>query len=117
MAVLVCLAVHAPEPVSKEILLQEVWPDTFVSEGVLVRSICELRRVFEDKAKNPCVIQTIAKRGYRLLAPVVAVKSGPGGDKAGEQEQFAANPRFGRPTATKCLWQSVAGIFRRHDNR
>jgi TolB-like protein/thioredoxin-like negative regulator of GroEL len=70
MAVLVCLAAHAPDPVLKEKLLQEVWPDTFVGEGVLVRSIFELRRVFEDEAKEPHVIQTIAKRGYRLVAPV-----------------------------------------------
>src|SRR6185437_3362098 len=72
MGVLVCLAAHAPEPVSKDKLLQTVWPNTFVGEGVLVRSIFELRRVFEDEAKEPRVIQTIAKKGYRLVAPVVA---------------------------------------------
>jgi DNA-binding winged helix-turn-helix (wHTH) protein/tetratricopeptide (TPR) repeat protein len=70
MSVLVCLAEHAPEPVSKEALLQQVWPDTFVGEGVLTRSISELRRVLQDEAKNPRVIQTIARRGYRLMAPV-----------------------------------------------
>jgi len=70
MSVLVCLAEHAPEPVSKEQLLQQVWPATFVGEGVLTRSISELRRVFEDEAKEPRVIQTIAKRGYRLMVPV-----------------------------------------------
>jgi TolB-like protein len=68
MGVLVCLAEHALEPVSKEELLQSVWPNTFVGEGVLTRSISELRRVFEDDAKGPRVIQTIAKRGYRLVA-------------------------------------------------
>jgi TolB-like protein/DNA-binding winged helix-turn-helix (wHTH) protein len=73
MSVLVCLAEHAPEPVSKEELLKTVWPGTFVGEGVLTRSIFELRRVFEDEAKEPRVIQTIAKRGYRLVAPVVPV--------------------------------------------
>src|SRR5262249_49082690 len=70
MAVLVCFAENPGEPVSKEKLLQTVWPDTFVGEGVLTRSIFELRRVFEDEAKEPRVIQTIAKRGYRLVAPV-----------------------------------------------
>ena len=70
MSVLICLAAHSPEPVSKEKLLQNVWPDTFVGEGVLTRSIAELRRVFEDKAKARRVIQTIAKRGYRLILPV-----------------------------------------------
>lgn len=70
MSVLVCLADHAGEAVSKQQLLQTVWADTFVGEGVLTRSIFELRRVFEDEAKEPRVIQTIAKRGYRLVVPV-----------------------------------------------
>jgi DNA-binding winged helix-turn-helix (wHTH) protein/tetratricopeptide (TPR) repeat protein len=70
MAFLVCLAAHAPEPVPKEKLLQEVWPNTFVSEGVLTRSIHELRQVFQDEAKEPRVIETIAKGGYRLVVPV-----------------------------------------------
>jgi len=73
MSVLQCLAADAPEAVSKEKLLQTVWPDTFVSEGVLVRSIGQLRRVFDDDAKQPQVIETIAKRGYRLVAPVIPV--------------------------------------------
>ena len=70
MAFLVCLAAHAPEPVPKEKLLQEVWPNTFVSEGVLTRSIHELRQVFQDEAREPRVIETIAKGGYRLVVPV-----------------------------------------------
>src|SRR5215469_3016460 len=70
MSVLVCLAEHAGEPVSKEQLLQRCWPDIFVGDGVLTRSVFELRRLFEDDAKDPRVIQTVAKRGYRLLAPV-----------------------------------------------
>ena len=73
MSVLVCLAESPGEPVPKEKLLQTVWPDTFVGEGVLTRSIFELRRVFDDQAKEPRVIQTIAKRGYRLVTPVVPV--------------------------------------------
>ena len=75
MAVLACLARNAPNPVAKEKLLQQVWPDTFVGEGVLTRSIFELRRVFEDQAKDPRIIQTIAKHGYRLVAPVTPASS------------------------------------------
>ena len=70
MEVLVCLSHHPGEPVSKEQLLQTVWPDTFVSDDVLTRSISELRRVFEDDPKDSRFIQTIPKRGYRLVAPV-----------------------------------------------
>lgn len=70
MQVLVCLAQHPGEPVSKETVLQAVWRGTFVSDDVLKRSIHELRRVFEDDAREPRFIQTIAKRGYRLVAPL-----------------------------------------------
>ena len=70
MQVLVCLAQHAGEPLSKEELLQAVWQDTFVTDDVLKRAISELRRIFEDKAQESRIIQTIPKRGYRLLAPV-----------------------------------------------
>ena len=74
MGVLVCLAQNAGEPVSKETLLQTVWPDTFVGDDVLKVSVSDLRRVLEDDAHEPRFIQTIPKRGYRLLAPVDAVE-------------------------------------------
>ena len=52
MEVLVCLARRSGEPVSKEELLQTVWPDTFVTDDGLKRSISELRRVFEDDVRE-----------------------------------------------------------------
>ncbi|MGH9498277.1 MAG: winged helix-turn-helix domain-containing protein [Terriglobales bacterium] len=73
MEVLLCLASQPGEPVSKDAILKKVWPDTFVSEDVLTRSISELRRVFVDDAREPRVIQTIPKRGYRLVAQVEVV--------------------------------------------
>jgi len=73
MEVLVCLSHRAGEAIPKEELLQTVWPDTFVSDDVLKRSISELRRVFEDDARQSRIIETIPKRGYRLVAPVERV--------------------------------------------
>jgi TolB-like protein/DNA-binding winged helix-turn-helix (wHTH) protein/Tfp pilus assembly protein PilF len=73
MEVLVCLAEHAGEAVSKEKLLHTVWPETFVSDDVLKRSVSELRRVFGDDARESKVIETIPKRGYRLVAAVKPV--------------------------------------------
>lgn len=70
MEVLVCLAEHAGETLPKETLFHTVWPDTFVTDDVLTHSISELRRAFEDDAREPHIIQTIPKRGYRLVAPV-----------------------------------------------
>jgi DNA-binding winged helix-turn-helix (wHTH) protein/Tol biopolymer transport system component len=70
MAVLCCLADHAGEVVGKDQLIKAVWSDTFVSDDVLTRSISELRHVFDDDVRDPQVIQTIPKRGYRLIAEV-----------------------------------------------
>jgi Tol biopolymer transport system component/DNA-binding winged helix-turn-helix (wHTH) protein len=70
MEVLLCLAHHPGETLPKEQLLKTVWPDTFVSDDVLVRSISEIRRAFEDDTREPKFIQTIPKRGYRLVVPV-----------------------------------------------
>jgi Tol biopolymer transport system component/DNA-binding winged helix-turn-helix (wHTH) protein len=70
MQVLVQLASHSNEVLSKDQLMHAVWPDTFVGEDVLTRCISELRRVLEDDARAPKFIQTIPKTGYRLIAPV-----------------------------------------------
>jgi len=70
MQVLVLLSEHQGEVVSKDRLLQTVWPGVFVGEDVLTRSISEIRRVLADDARSPRFIQTIPKSGYRLIAPV-----------------------------------------------
>lgn len=70
MQVLVYLAEHADEVVTKERLMAAVWAQTFVTDDVLTRCISELRKAFQDDAKNPQVIETIPRSGYRLIASV-----------------------------------------------
>jgi TolB-like protein/DNA-binding winged helix-turn-helix (wHTH) protein/Flp pilus assembly protein TadD len=77
MQVLVCLADRRGEVVGKEELMRAVWTNTFVTDDVLTRAISELRRIFGDDAKKPHIIQTVAKTGYRLIAPVDRVGTYP----------------------------------------
>ena len=81
MHVLVTLAERPGNVLSKEHILRHVWPETFVSDEVLTRSISELRRVFEDNPREPAYIQTIPKGGYRLLAPGCCRGHGSGGNQ------------------------------------
>ena len=67
MDVLLVLARRAERVVPKADLVSAVWPDLFVSDSVLTRAIAGLRRAFEDDARQPRFIETIVKRGYRLL--------------------------------------------------
>lgn len=70
MDVLACLAADSGKVVTKEDLLASVWGGAFVEEGVLSQAIHSLRKALGDDARQPRYVQTIPKRGYRLLAPV-----------------------------------------------
>lgn len=71
--VLVHLAARRGGVVSKEELVREVWEGRYVSDDVVWRSIGELRRALGDDARRPGCIETVAKRGYRLVVPVEPV--------------------------------------------
>src|SRR5919201_2860235 len=66
------LVTHPDRLVSKETLLDAVWPETAVSDVVVRIAIGELRRVLGDTAQAPRFIATVHRRGYRFVAPVVA---------------------------------------------
>jgi DNA-binding winged helix-turn-helix (wHTH) protein len=55
---------------SRDALLERVWPDVIVGEEVLTHAIAELRRALGDDFRAPAYVETIAKRGYRLMCPV-----------------------------------------------
>jgi TolB-like protein/DNA-binding winged helix-turn-helix (wHTH) protein/tetratricopeptide (TPR) repeat protein len=73
MAVLCEMAKHPGDVVSKEVLLDTVWPGTSVEEVALPRCVSELRRLLDDDAHHPRYIETVAKRGYRLIAPISSI--------------------------------------------
>jgi TolB-like protein len=60
--------------VSKEELMAEVWPDAFVEENNLDKSISVIRRALGEKASAPEYIETVRGRGYRFLAKVSEVR-------------------------------------------
>jgi DNA-binding winged helix-turn-helix (wHTH) protein len=70
MEVLLCLADRAGRLASKQYLIDSVWRTEFVAENVLTHVIAELRRLLGDDADRPSYIETIPRRGYRLIAPV-----------------------------------------------
>lgn len=78
MHTLVVLLRHAGQLVSKEDLMREVWPDTFVEEGGLARNVSVLRKALGGEA-DESFIATVPKRGYRFVAPVeVTTPTAPG---------------------------------------
>ena len=70
MEVLMVLAARAGQVVSREGLLEAVWPGVVVGDEALTQSIIKLRKALGDNPRAPAYIETISKRGYRLIAPV-----------------------------------------------
>jgi DNA-binding winged helix-turn-helix (wHTH) protein/Flp pilus assembly protein TadD len=70
MDLLLFLADRPGEVVGRDALLAALWPDVVVGDDTLARTVSKLRSALEDDVKNPAYIETVPKRGYRLIAPV-----------------------------------------------
>src|ERR1700732_3158444 len=92
MEVLVCLARSPGRVVTKDELVREVWNGRFVSDDVVWRSVRELRRALGDETRAPRYIETIPRRGYRLLAPVAEIPETPGAATARTGAEIAEAP-------------------------
>jgi DNA-binding winged helix-turn-helix (wHTH) protein/Tol biopolymer transport system component len=73
---LLALVRRSREVVTKEELLKEIWPDSFVEESNLSQNIFMLRKALGDTAENRQYIVTLPGRGYRFAAPVRTVTQG-----------------------------------------
>ena len=73
-AAMFCFLVEHPgELVTHEQLLEAIWPDTVIQPETIKVYVFELRRALGDETRSPRYIETIPRRGYRLIAPVVDV--------------------------------------------
>ena len=108
--------------VEKERLLAEVWPDSFVEEGALSRSISILRKTLGESDSGQKFIETVPKRGYRFVA--VVVERVTNGDSAfhrtAPESDVAVIPLVSiEQTSSKRVWEragvligaSVAGLL------
>ena len=65
---------HSGELLTKEMLLRELWPDSFVEEGVLSVYVSALRKALGDTAGTSKLIETLPKKGYRFMGCVVETR-------------------------------------------
>src|SRR6266849_3813264 len=98
--ILLQLLLHAGEVVTKEELLESVWPDVMVVDGSLATAVSKLRKAMGDE-DHPAIV-TVPRVGYRLAVPVycktVAAAAGPElGFKAGDVVPGREQWRLSRP--------------------
>ncbi len=85
------------EVVSRDVLFGTIWPDVTVGEDTLTRLIFKLRRALGDDPKAPSFVETVPKRGYRLMVPAQPV----------EEDAPATNDRW----KTFIPWASAAAAM------
>ncbi|MDR6841477.1 winged helix-turn-helix domain-containing protein [Pseudoxanthomonas sacheonensis] len=70
MDLLLLLASQPGQVVTRERIMNALWPGLVVGEDSLARTVSKLRQALGDDARSPRYVETISKRGYRLLAEV-----------------------------------------------
>ena len=80
--VLAHLLAHRDRLVTKEDLLAAVWGDTFVTPNVLTRAVAQVRKAIGDDAQDARYIETVARRGYRVIAEVAELPATPAAEAA-----------------------------------
>src|SRR5215831_10047489 len=76
--------------VTPDELLEKLWPETYVNPEVLRKYILDIRKILGDRPDKPEFIETVTKRGYRFIAPVIDESAAPPQDLAAEQEVASA---------------------------
>lgn len=99
MEVLLLLARAGGRVVRREQLIAEIWDNYGGAEDALLQSISKLRKLFRDDARRPKVIETIPKKGYRLLTKVSAA------------EHIAVRQAAGQPHFTAPVIIQQVGLF------
>lgn len=85
---LVFLAMNAGRLLTKDEILQAVWPDAVVEESNLAYHVFAIRKALEDGSSTDRYIETIPKRGYRFITAVT--RSGDVSGAAADPQQLSA---------------------------
>ena len=110
MQVLIYLAQHSGQVVSRQQIEETVWRGVVVGYDSLGSTIIKLRKAFNDDSRHPSVIETIPKRGYRLIAPVhFGDRTAP--DRDGRRQQSSVKQRPGILLVVLAIVLMVIGLL------
>jgi DNA-binding winged helix-turn-helix (wHTH) protein/tetratricopeptide (TPR) repeat protein len=70
---LLCLVQNSGKILSKDELLKQIWPDTFVDENSLAKSVSVLRKALDENSSGNPIVLTLPGRGYQFAVPVELV--------------------------------------------
>jgi predicted ATPase len=101
------LVEHPGRLVTQDEILEGVWPETFVNPEVIKKYILGIRKVLGDNYEKPVFIETLPRRGYQFVAPVVDE-----GSAASDHTAESTMKMVGRETALAELTQHLKSALR-----
>ena len=106
------LVESAPRILSQEDLLDRVWGVEHLSPASVKQAVSEVRQALGDDPANPRLIETVHRRGYRFIAPLVAEEPAAVLQKADARHAGTVAPvhRFRRNLVMALILPSLAGI-------
>jgi DNA-binding winged helix-turn-helix (wHTH) protein/tetratricopeptide (TPR) repeat protein len=114
-AVLECLVECHGQLVTKDVLLDRVWPATAVGDAVLKVCVREIRKALRDRVSAPRFVATVHRRGYRFIAGVTDVDPRPDRDAASRSPAGpgrAPAHLVGRDSALDRLQRAIEAAWR-----
>src|SRR5215831_13311133 len=96
---------HSATLVTKEALLDALWPDANVTDNALAQAMSQLRDALGDEASEPRFIRTVARRGYRFIAPVTRIEDA----ESGRTRTTGAEPNAEERTIAVMDFVNVTG--------
>ena len=110
MDLLVYMSLNPDHVHTRDDLLEHVWSGMVVSDEALTNAIIKLRKAFNDDARHPRFIETLSKRGYRLIAPVSSTVTN---EQANNQpvSDRALETTGKQPIITRKWFFTLASIF------
>jgi len=97
MQLLVILSANQGQTVTKQDLIEAIWPDIVVGQESLANIVARLRRALNDSAKQPAYVETVQGIGYRWLPEL-------------EQEQIKSNHPKRKIAAAIAVGLFVTGL-------
>ena len=84
---------------------KQVWPDTFVEEGVLAVNVAALRKALNEGDEGRSYIETVPRRGYRFIGEVQALRRSPADEAAQGIKSGERSHRPGNGDSRRACWQ------------
>jgi cholera toxin transcriptional activator len=111
--VLTALLQNAGQVVTRDYLRETIWPaDTFVDfDHSLNTAVNKIRESLGDSASNPRFVETLARRGYRFIAPVAAAAHAQRNDHATLADEIALHPELHVPVPRRGLVRALFALI------